>query len=349
MMSTTTNTPQADPKKDRRIALRQLMGAQKTELVKLLPAAKVERLLRVALTECVRNPQLLACTAESWALALNACAAWGLYPDSSLGYVYLISRENRKKPGKPMEVQAMRGYQGDIQLARNTGEIADLYCEVVYEKDEYQVTKGLSRDIKHVPYAGPDDPGPLRAVYAVARLKSGETAWVDLSARDVARHRAASESASSDYSPWNKHTAAMWKKSAIRELVKWLPRASEKMEDAVAKIGTDDARQAVIDVAAAEATEIPVEGQGDALDRLADALGAPDAEPPAEREPGQDDDEAPGGVCTHPGIPQAYIDNMPEGEEKTCEKCGEVIRGPGRITREKAEKKGKAGQARLSE
>lgn len=351
-----TNAAPAAAPKDRRIALRQLMGSQKVELLKLLPADKVERLTRIALTECVRNPDLLQCTAESWALALNACAAWGLYPDSSLGYVYLIPRKNNKKPGKPMEVTAMRGYQGDIQLARNTGEVVDLYCEVVYTKDHYVITKGLNRNIDHQPYQGDEDPGPLKAVYAVAKLKSGEVAWVDLTKRDVMRHRAASESAGSDYSPWNKHEAAMWKKSAIRELVKWLPRASEKLEEVIAKIHAEaeadagrDAKTAVVDVEAVASTGVPMEDQGDALDRLADTLNGGGEE--TKDEPGAAAD------CPHPDVPDAKTKEggLAPGESITCKDCGQTWEGPpltgaaeGAVvdTSKAAEKK--SGQARLA-
>jgi hypothetical protein len=125
--------------------------------------------------------------------------------------------------------------------------------------------------------------------------------------------------------------------------------ARRHMPEAVLGVSEREEIQETIEVVPGADGVYAREERVPAMDRIAEAVGAPPAEqPPAEREPGQDDDEAPG-VCTHPGIPQAYIDNMPEGEEKTCEKCGEVIRGPGRITREKAEKKGKAGQARLSE
>jgi recombination protein RecT len=241
-MATQTTTPPAGGngkaltvQQQRRLTLRHLFDQQKPELAKLLPRGMdPERLFRMALTECIKNPKLLECTAESWALAVQTCAQQGLYPDSGLGYMYLNPRRNRKKD--VVEVQAMRGYQGDIQLARNSGEIADIYAEVVYSKDEYKVTKGLSRDIVHVPYDGDEDPGPLKACYAVAKLRSGEIAFVTLTKRDVERHRESSEGWKEDWSPWQKHTAAMWKKTAVHELAKWLPKSTEAVENAVRNI-----------------------------------------------------------------------------------------------------------------
>lgn len=246
-MSTTTSTPAPTPAPGKqmtvveknRLTLRRLFDQQRPELAKLLPRnMDPGRLLRMALTECVKNPELLECTAESWALAMQVCASQGLFPDSALGLMYLVPRNNRKRGTK--DVNAMRGYQGDIELARRSGEIDDIYAEVVYTRDHYKVVKGLNRSIEHVPFDGDDEPGDLKAVYAVAKLKTGEIAFVTLSKRDVMRHKASAQGIDRDDSPWRKHEASMWKKTAIHELFKWLPKATEKMQAIAASIATDE-------------------------------------------------------------------------------------------------------------
>ncbi len=236
-----TTTSAAPAKVDRRVTLRNLFEHQRPELTKLLPKGlSLDRLYRLALTECIKNPDLLDCTAESWALAMQVCAKDGLYPDSSRGEMYLIPRQNSKKVGgewkKVHEVTAMRGYQGDISLVRRSGELLDIYAEVVHEKDTYRVVKGLNRDVVHEPYDGDDDPGPLKAVYAVAKLKSGEVAWVALTKRDVMRHKASAQGTDREDSPWRKHEPAMWKKTAIRELYKWLPKSEQIQDDDEARV-----------------------------------------------------------------------------------------------------------------
>lgn len=284
---TTTTPPQPQPGKaltrpqQQRLTLRKLFDSQKPELAQLLPKGMdPDRLYRMALTECVKNPKLLECSAESWALAMQTCAAQGLYPDSSLGYMYLIPSNNSKKDGdrwvKVMEVRAQRGYQGDIKLARNTGEVTKIGAEVVYAKDTYKVTKGLDPNIEHLPYDGDDDPGALRACYAVAKLASGEVVFVTLTKRDVMRHRASAQYAEDKDSPWQKHEAAMWKKTAIRELFKWLPKASDAAEQVARAIASDgDGR--VFDTTAVDlgSVSLPAAGEtgaGSALDQVADAL-----------------------------------------------------------------------------
>jgi recombination protein RecT len=267
-MATQTTTPPAGGSgkalsvtAQRRLTLRNVFEQQRPELAKLLPRGMdPDRLFRMALTECIKNPDLLKCTAESWALAIQTCAQQGLYPDSGLGYMYLVPRKNKKKQADGTyvqleEVSAMRGYQGDIKLARNSGEIADIYAEVVYSKDEYKVTKGLSRDIVHVPYDGDDDPGPLKACYAVAKLRSGEIAFVTLTKRDVMRHKESSQGSDSSFSPWKNHEAAMWKKTAIHELAKWLPKSTEAMENAIRSITGEQP----IDITPVQGASVPTE------------------------------------------------------------------------------------------
>jgi recombination protein RecT len=315
------------------VTLRNLFEQQRPELAKLLPRGMdPDRLFRMALTECIKNPKLLECTAESWALAMQTCAQQGLYPDSGLGFMYLVPRKKKDE----MAVSAMRGYQGDIRLARNTGEISDIYAEVVYAKDKYKVVKGLNRDIVHEPYDGEDDPGPLRAVYAVAKLHSGEVAFVTLTKRDVERHRASSESAGSDYSPWLKHEAAMWKKTAIHELAKWLPKATEIMERAVREITGDQPIDITPMKDASVAYEAPTGLAGLAAKLKADLPPEPvppkEVEPqdPApeeattpspERQPGEDD-ETPVANCKHPSL------KVPSGKTIVCPDCTLEVRGP---------------------
>jgi len=319
---TTPTQPPANalaPKADRRLTLRKLFDQQKPELAKLLPRGMdAERLFRIALTECVKNPELLKCTAESWALAMQTCAAQGLYPDSGLGFMYLVPRKNRK--AGIVEVKPLRGYQGDMKLARNSGEVADIYAEVVYTKDHYKVTKGLTRNIEHVPYDGDDDPGPLRACYAVAKLRSGEICFVTLNKRDVQRHMASSDSAGEDWSPWKKHTDAMWKKTAIHELTKWLPKETEAAERAFGAVLAEG--RAPIDTTAIDLgrVEVPLAGEpAGKLDQVADQLGGQE----------EDDREA----CAHPDLTPERLAQVERGRTIVCTACGEELEGQGPAAR----------------
>lgn len=319
--STTAMEKPKDPKAERRMTIRSLFEQQRPELTKLLPKSmSLDRLYRLALTECTKNPRLLDCSAESWALAMQTCAAQGLYPDSGLGYMYLIPRQNSKKTDngwiKVWEVAAQRGYQGDIQLARNSGELTDIYAEVVYAKDAFKVRKGLDRMIEHEPYLGEEDPGVLTHTYAVAKLKSGETAWVVLSKRDVDRHKAAAFGADDEKSPWKKHEAEMWKKTAIHALAKWLPKASENME--LLSRSEEQERGQAIDISA---TTLPMAADRPALEGVKDRLREQQQSEP------EISDEPPAEGCDHPDVPPSKLAALPKGKSIVCPGCGEDLPG----------------------
>lgn len=306
---------------EKRMTLRRLFESQKPELANLLPKSmSADRLFRLALTEIVKNPALLECSAESWALAMQTCAAMGLYPDSGLGLMYLIPRGGK--------VTALRGYQGDIALARKSGEVLDIWAEVVYERDTYKVVKGLDRNILHEPYPGDEDPGALKACYAVAKLRGGETAWVSLTKRDVERHKRSAQGTDRADSPWKIHTEQMWKKSAIRELFRWLPKATEEMERLYREDDPSANRGAAIDI---QTVSVPLEDKK-GLERLKEQLGAGE---PAEGDggPGGPGAAAEGSspspsTCSHPDCPPSRVAALAYGKSLVCPTCGEELTNP---------------------
>jgi recombination protein RecT len=54
---------------------------------------------------------------------------------------------------------------------------------------------------------------------------------VVLNRQRVMEIRAKSDSKDSDYSPWNTNEEAMWLKSAVRQLAKWVPTSAEYMRE----------------------------------------------------------------------------------------------------------------------
>jgi recombination protein RecT len=314
------------PQERKRDTLRKLFGSQKVELSKVLPKGmSVERLERMALTECLKNPKLLDCSVESWALAIQTCAGQGLYPDSGLQLMYLIPRAG--------EVTAQRGYQGDIALARRSGEITDIYAEVVYANDLFKVKLGLDRTIEHEPYDGEGDPGALVAVYAVAKLKGGETTFQVLRKRDVMRHKASAQGTNRSDSPWVVHEAEMWKKTAIHALFKWLPRSSEQAE-AVARELSGPIDTTAIDLGPAALQ--PAHGPSPLLAGVVEPetdVTAPSIPTPATAEPCdppavEPEPESDVEACAHERI-QLPLMATPANKTLACPRCATDV--PGRL------------------
>jgi len=176
-----------------------------------------ERLMRVALTEVRRTPALAKCKPESLLAAIMQCAQLGLEPGGGLGHAWLI-------PFKE-EAQFIIGYRGMIDLARRSGQILSIEARAVYEADTFHVSFGLEPDLTHEPAWDAADRGPLRFVYAVAKLKDGGFQFEVMSRAEIEKVRAQSKAGNNG--PWVTHFEEMAKKTVIRRLFKYLPVSVE--------------------------------------------------------------------------------------------------------------------------
>ena len=81
----------------------------------------------------------------------------------------------------------------------------------------------MEDSVRHRPILGND--APLVAVYAIAKLKDGESIPLVLSKAEVDRYRKRSKASTSG--PWVTDYEAMAMKTAVRRLATWLPSSVE--------------------------------------------------------------------------------------------------------------------------
>ncbi|MBX7450395.1 recombinase RecT [Mycolicibacterium sp. 3033] len=149
-----------------------------------------------------------------------SAAQLGLEP-GPLGEAHLVPFRDGKSGD--YIVQFIPGYKGLVKLAWQSGQMADIWAEVVYENDEFDYTLGLNRDLVHKPARTVR--GKPVYVYAVAKLKDGGTPFVVLAVEEVESIRSRSKAGKNG--PWVTDWAAMAKKTAVKQLAKWLPLSSE--------------------------------------------------------------------------------------------------------------------------
>lgn len=156
--------------------------------------------------------RMMAADPRSFLSCVIQVAQLGLSPDPLLGEVHFVPRGGH--------VTIMMGYQGLLTLVRRSGQIAAIDAGVVHERDEIEVERGLQQRLRHVPSLS-DDPGEVRAAYAIAHLSTGlPVFW--LSPRwEIERARAAAGNKSP---AWASDYGAMAQKTALRRLCKLLPR-----------------------------------------------------------------------------------------------------------------------------
>jgi recombination protein RecT len=163
--------------------------------------------------------------------AMLDAARLGLEPGTEQYYL-----TPRKVKGQ-LEILGIVGYQGIIELMYRAGAVSSVVAEVVYDNDEFDYQPGVDDVPRHRINWDAADRGALRLVYAYARMRGGATSKVVVLNRTAINAiKASSQGASSEYSPWQKHEAAMWLKSAVRQLAKWVPTSAEYRTTEAAQI-----------------------------------------------------------------------------------------------------------------
>lgn len=210
-------------------------GSFREQVAAALPAhIGVESMMRIALTEVRKQPELEKCTVPSFMGALLTAAQLGLRPGYN-GEGWLIPRWNKNLGS--LEAQFQPGYRGLAQLAYRSGEVVDITAEPVYAADHFRYTLGSSPHIEHVPDMEAEHrDADIRAFYAVIRLKSGGHIMKVLRRADAdeVRDRFGPHNRQGQtVGPWATDYAAMGCKTAVLRALKFAPLESERLNAAI--------------------------------------------------------------------------------------------------------------------
>ncbi|MER6098405.1 recombinase RecT [Streptomyces sp. NPDC001728] len=206
---------------------------------------RVDTFARLAVGVLRQNEKLAAAAQNnpgSLMSALMTAARLGLEPGTEQFYLRPIKRKGQ------LEVQGIVGYQGIVELIYNAGAAQSVVVEVVRTNDEFAWTPGALDDHRPPRWPGAmkqphhkvdwfGERGPLVGAYAYAVMQGGAISKVVVLNRDhIARAKAKSDGADSDYSPWRTDEEAMWLKTAARRLGKWVPTSAEKRNGVIERL-----------------------------------------------------------------------------------------------------------------
>jgi len=150
-----------------------------------------------------------------------------------------------------LEILGIVGYQGLIELIYRAGAVSSVIAELVYTGDVFTYQPGRDERPIHVIDWDAEDRGALRLVYAYAVMRDGATSKVVvLNKADIARIKLSSRGSAGEHSPWVTNPGAMWLKSAVRQLAKWVPTSAEYRREqlrAVATVQAETTHAAIVD------------------------------------------------------------------------------------------------------
>lgn len=206
-------------------------------------------------------PALLECDQSTLFGAVLTSAELGLPPNTPMQLSFIIPYNNRRKIGNEWvtikEAQFQIGYQGWIEIMLRNPKIESIDSGVVHENEEWHFNKGLREPFSHKPLP-PSKRGMPIGTYAIAWIKdSDKPKVVFLYKEEIDQFMKISQGAASDKSPWKDVEKDpqkwMWRKTAIKQLSKELPKTKEQekayIHDNVVEMGgnqTIDAEGTVV-------------------------------------------------------------------------------------------------------
>lgn len=262
-------TRREDPAKQ----LRGQLIAMRGEFANALPShVTPEKFQRVVLTVVQQTPDLLQADRRSLLGACMKCAADGLVPDGREAALVLFN-------GK---VQYMPMLAGILKRARNSGEIASINVQVVYEKDRFVWRPSEEKAIEHeVPSLSEDRGKPIGA-YAIVRLKDGDTMHEVMSLKEIEKVRAVSRAKNAG--PWTQWWDQMARKTVLRRLSKYLPmdadaeRLFRRDDDLGKPDGDAEAAPPIVDSTAEEGGSSRLDALESAIEGTAEEVSSQDSQ-----------------------------------------------------------------------
>lgn len=206
------------------VEIRNTMKAMTPEFKAALPPhVDTDKFARVAMTAIQSTPALLEADRRSLYGACVKLAQDGLLPDGREAALVVFNSKGGKM------VQAMPMIAGVLKKIRNSGEVAKVNAQVVYENDHFLVSYGYDENVEHSPPRLGKPRGKALGAYATAVLKDGSKLLEVMDLEQIEKVRKVSRA--SGNGPWVDWWDEMARKTVLRRLSKRLPQSSD-IEDA---------------------------------------------------------------------------------------------------------------------
>jgi|SRR5579875_972042 len=210
---------QAAKAQDRQALVRSWLSQLEPELRRAVPrGVDADRIVRLALTEIRRNPDLLACTRDSLLGGVMWSAQLGLEIGPPLGQSYLVPFRH----GGTLVAQWILGYTGQLALMYRSPRIRDVYVGTVREGDGFTFRRGLEDILIHEP-KGFDETRKVVCYYLMVRYSDGGHYIATMTPQEIERRRRRAQGGRPRSDAWAEWPEEMEKKTMIRAHAKYLP------------------------------------------------------------------------------------------------------------------------------
>ena len=197
------------------------------QVSKMLSGKVLDRFIRVTQTAVLTQPNLLNADKNSLFQACLNAAKDGLEPDGENAVLFA---------GKNGKVQYWSTAKGLAKLVYNTGDYGSISAELIHESDDFEYF--YDENGKHMRFK-PDlfgERGKVIGAFASCVEKAtGRLEYKVLTLNELQKVKEfalkkMTQEWQRQQSPWNTHEEEMFKKTAIKKLTKYMPKAAEKVE-----------------------------------------------------------------------------------------------------------------------
>lgn len=181
----------------------------------LPPQIPVERFVRTIITTLQMNPNLLSADRKSVLATCMKAAQDGLLLDGREAAPVMFKNT----------CQYLPMVAGILKKMRNSGDIASVDAQTVYEHDFFEYELGDNPKLVHKPMLV-GERGGFVAVYAIVKTKDGGVYREVMNKADIEKVRKVSK-AKSEESPWNTWYEEMAEKTVLKRIAKRCPSSSD--------------------------------------------------------------------------------------------------------------------------
>lgn len=195
---------------------------------KMVPAhVSYEKFQAMVIMAVSQNPKLMECSPPSLLRATADAAELGLSLNPNLKECDILPVWGPN--GSVAQCRPRAG--GLMKLARQTGDIVDIYAHEVYANDTFHVEYGLDKKLVHKPSF--ENRGDIICGYVVWVCKDGSKGFEVVDQKRIDRAKSASEGYKAfkagkiKSTPWATDEGEMVRKTAVRAGSKYMPMSSE--------------------------------------------------------------------------------------------------------------------------
>ena len=202
--------------------MRDLVEAQKPAIERQLAGSmNSDAFVRAVLTEVQKQPKLAEADPATVLGGVMLAAQLKLEIGAGMGEFYLTPRRNKGR----IECVPIVGYQGFIKLVMRSEQVLSVHSFLVREGDFFEfgadAERGMFFEWKPRDF---DEDRPWTGAVAVAKMRGGGTTWGYLTKQQVLKRRPGHWDKGT---PWQTNEEEMARKTAVRNLVKYLPKSTE--------------------------------------------------------------------------------------------------------------------------